>query len=253
MDAIFKALADPTRRQLLDRLRQMDGQTLSDLEATSELSRFGIMKHLGILEDAGLITTKKVGRFKHHYLNALPLQEAIDRWIDPFITKPAARAVLDLKLELERTAQMTEKPDFVMSTYIDATHDALWDALTKGDLIAKYHFICSQVEGDYVAGGTVEYKFPDGSAMLSNRIIRVDPKSLIEMSFQPHWDETATESRCVYLVEASGSQMRLTVEHYNLGPGSDGIADGWVRFLSGLKTYLETGNTIRFSMPEDAQ
>ncbi|MEO0991941.1 MAG: SRPBCC domain-containing protein [Pseudomonadota bacterium] len=194
-----------------------------------------------------------MGRFKHHYLNALPLQEAIDRWIDPFIAKPAARAVLDLKRELEGTARMTEKPDFVMSTYIDTTHDALWDALTKGDLISKYHFASSNVTGDYTSGGSVEYNFDKGGLMLTNRVIKVDPKSRIEMAFQPHWSEDAKESRAVYLVEASGGQMRLTVEHYELGPGSEGIADGWSRFLSGLKTYLETGKSVRFTDMEMAQ
>lgn len=103
MDTIFKALADSTRRELLDALRRKDGQTLTELEAASDLSRFGIMKHLKLLEEAGLVVTVKKGRFKYHYLNAVPLQEVIDRWIEPLVAKPAARAVLDLKAKLEGT------------------------------------------------------------------------------------------------------------------------------------------------------
>ena len=81
MDAIFKALNDPARRALLDSLREQDGQSLSDLEEVLAMTRFGVMKHLKVLEDANLIVTRKVGRFKYHYLNAVPLQEVIDRWI----------------------------------------------------------------------------------------------------------------------------------------------------------------------------
>ncbi|MBT8458031.1 MAG: metalloregulator ArsR/SmtB family transcription factor, partial [Alphaproteobacteria bacterium] len=88
MDAIFKALNDPARRDLLDSLRQKNGQSLSELEAQLDMTRFGVMKHLKVLEDASLIVTRKKGRFKYHYLNALPLQEVIDRWIDPFLAKP---------------------------------------------------------------------------------------------------------------------------------------------------------------------
>jgi len=106
MDAIFKALADDTRRTILDVLREKDGQTLGELEesiakAGFEMTRFGVMKHLKVLETASLVVSRKRGRFKYHYLNAVPLQEVIDRWIEPFTQKPMARATLDLKAKLE--------------------------------------------------------------------------------------------------------------------------------------------------------
>ena len=251
MDAIFKALNDPARRALLDSLRKKDGQTLTELEEQLSLSRFGVMKHLKVLEDAHLLTTRKAGRFKHHYLNPLPLQEVIDRWIDPFL-KPQAQAITRLKAHLE-SQSMTERPDFQTSTFIACSHDALWDALTQGDLIAQYHFACSTVTGDFAsAGDVVGYHFPHGPLMLSNRVIAIDPKTRIEMAFEPHWGGDETASRCVYLVEPQTSGMKLTVEHYKLPATQPGIADGWARFLSGLKTYMETGKAHRFA-PEMAQ
>ena len=106
MDAIFKALADDTRRQVLDVLRDRDGQTLSELEESLanlgvEMTRFGVMKHLKVLEAASLVISRKQGRFKYHYLNVVPLQEVIDRWIEPLTQKPLTRATLDLKAKLE--------------------------------------------------------------------------------------------------------------------------------------------------------
>ena len=110
MDAIFKALNDPARRALLDSLRQTDGQSLSDLEEQLDMSRFGVMKHLRVLEDAHLVIWRKEGRFKYHYLNALPLQEMLDRWVAPFL-RPQAQMMSDLKSRLERDTAMG-KPDW---------------------------------------------------------------------------------------------------------------------------------------------
>ncbi|MGR3433327.1 MAG: ArsR/SmtB family transcription factor [Shimia sp.] len=101
MDAIFKALSDPARRAILDALRRRDGQTTSEIETLFEMSRFGVMNHLSVLIDAGLVTAVKRGRFKHHYLNALPLQETVDRWLEPLRVAPAARGLADLKARLE--------------------------------------------------------------------------------------------------------------------------------------------------------
>ncbi len=249
MDTIFKALGDPARRTLLDALRAKDGQSLSDLEEQLDMSRFGVMKHLKVLEEAQLVTTRREGRFKYHYLNPLPLQELIDRWVNPFLgTQVAALSALKTRLEIET---MT-KPDFQMSTFINCTQDALWDALTKGDLISDYHFACSKVAGDYAAeGDRVDYHFDHGPIMLSNRVISITPKTRIEMAFEPHWGEDETVSRCVYVVEPVASGMKLTVEHFDIGEGQGGIADGWMRYLSGLKTFVETGVGHRF-FPEMA-
>ena len=244
MDTIFKALADPARRTLLDSLRTKDGQSLQDLEAQLGMTRFGVMKHLAVLEDAKLIVTRKEGRFKYHYLNALPLQQAIDRWIEPLLVKPAARAVLSLKTQLEGETAMS-KPDFVMQTFIKTSRDRLWAALEDENNVAHYHFMASHA--DRSGDKTVMY-LPDGTPLLTNILIKADPKSRMEMTFEPHWADMPP-SRVVYLIEEEGAHCSLTIEHYDLNMpvvAGEGVADGWARWASGLKTWLETGQDAHF-------
>ena len=102
-DRVFKALSDPTRRLLLDRLFERDGRTLTELESELEMSRFGVMKHLRVLEDAGLVLTRREGREKHHFLNPVPIRLIHDRWIDKY-TERRVSALLELKTELEAKA-----------------------------------------------------------------------------------------------------------------------------------------------------
>ncbi len=102
-DRVFKALADPTRRHLLDRLFEQDGRTLGQLAEGLEMTRFGVMKHLRVLEDAGLVVTRRAGREKHHFLNPVPIRELHDRWIDKY-TERRVSTLLDLKARLEETA-----------------------------------------------------------------------------------------------------------------------------------------------------
>ena len=101
MDAVFKAISDPSRRSLMDRLVEDDGQTLSELAATlPQMTRFGVMNHLQVLEDAGLVTTRKVGRSKHHYMNPVPIQEIQRRWIGKYAALTVNR-IVDIKSETE--------------------------------------------------------------------------------------------------------------------------------------------------------
>ncbi len=100
MDEVFKALADPTRRQLLDQLFERDGRSLSTLEEGLPMSRFGVMKHLKVLEEAGLVTTRRSGREKLHYLNPVPIRLIHDRWVSKY-AEPWASALSELKTELE--------------------------------------------------------------------------------------------------------------------------------------------------------
>jgi DNA-binding transcriptional ArsR family regulator len=102
-DRVFKALADATRRHLLDRLFERDGRTLSELESDLEMTRFGVMKHLRVLEEAGLVTTRRCGREKHHFLNPVPIRLIHDRWIDKY-TEHRVAAIAELKTQLEESA-----------------------------------------------------------------------------------------------------------------------------------------------------
>lgn len=248
MDAVFKALADPARRTLLDALRQKDGQSLQELTELLDMTRFGVMKHLSVLEDANLVVTHKKGRFKYHYLNAVPLQQTIDRWIEPMRAKPAARAVLDLKTTLERTNPMS-KPDFMMQTFIRCTQDALWDALTDPQSMAAYHFFCDRVEGGATEGETVRFIKPDGDVMMSQRHTKVDPKSRIETTFEPNFfGPDAPASRMAYVIEPQGDTCKLTIEHFDIPTGQEGVAEGWARLASSLKSWLETGTALKSAM-----
>lgn len=249
MDAIFKALNDPARRALLDSLRQKDGQTLSELETQLDMTRFGVMKHLGVLEDASLITTRKVGRFKHHYLNAVPLQEVIDRWIEPLLSKPVARGMIDLKnrLETEEMNAMSEietKPDFVQQTFIRTTPARLWRALTDGEMTRQYYIAQSAVEGTVAVGERLVWKAPDGTPLLSGEVLEADEPHKLSLTFEPHWGEEMKASRMSYLIEAEGEVCKLTIEHFDIPEGLEGVKEGWARIASALKTLLETGEAL---------
>lgn len=102
-DRVFKALADPTRRHLLDRLFERDGRTLTELESELDMTRFGVMKHLRLLEEAGLVVTRRAGREKLHFLNPVPIRLIHDRWIDKY-TEPRVATLAELKDELEKEA-----------------------------------------------------------------------------------------------------------------------------------------------------
>ena len=139
------------------------------------------------------------------------------------------------------------KPDFVMQTYIRCTLDALWHALTDPDEIANYHFLAQVVRKD---GATTRYEFAPGQPMILSRDIKLDPKTRIEQTFEGLWEDAGAPSRFVYLLKEEGSVCSLTLEHYDLTypvMHGEGVADGWARLLAGLKTYLETGETVRFN------
>jgi uncharacterized protein YndB with AHSA1/START domain/DNA-binding transcriptional ArsR family regulator len=250
MDAILKALSDKTRRELLDRLRERDGQTLTELEASLGMTRFGVMKHLKLLESAGLVLTRKAGRFKYHYLNAAPLQSVVDRWIEPLTRQAATRALLDLKAQIEgeNTVQDTmTKPDFMLETYIAASPERVWEALTSSEITRQYNIMGGSFQGMAAPGTHYNYLTPDGNIMLSGEIIAADPPHRLEMTFLPGWLGPDTKaSRNVYEIEADGDHSKLTILHYDIPEDYFGVREGWAKIAASLKTLLETGNAIRF-------
>lgn len=247
MDIIFKALSDPTRCALMDALSQKDGQSLSDLEGILNMSRFGVMKHLRLLEDAGLIITRKQGRFKYHYLNPLPLQDVMDRWAAPFLQRQA-RALTELKAKLEKETNM-RKPDFMMQTFIRCGQDALWAALTEADQMAAYHFACDTVQGNSGVDQATAFILPNGDAMLRQVTTAMDPKNRIAMTFEPLFmGPDAPASHMIYLIEEQGKQCKLTIEHYDMAPGQESFAEGCARLAASLKSYLESGTSLKAAM-----
>src|SRR3954463_7494042 len=134
VDEVFRALSDPTRRSLLDELFAEDGQTLSALEQRLPMTRFGVMKHLKVLEGAGLVVTRRRGREKLHFLNPVPIRLVHDRWVSQY-AEPWAATLTGLKSRLEdRTMEK------VFEIYIKTTPERLWQAITDSEMRAKYTF-----------------------------------------------------------------------------------------------------------------
>jgi uncharacterized protein YndB with AHSA1/START domain/DNA-binding transcriptional ArsR family regulator len=246
VDAVFKALSDPTRRQLLDTLRDRGGLTLTQLEEGLGMTRFGVMKHLKVLEVANLVVTRRDGRFKHHYLNALPLQEVADRWMAPY-AKPLARMVLNLKNALEEPALMADKPDFVFETYIRTTPKALWDALINPEMTQQYYY-ASRVSADLKPGGKITYVAPDGSINLDGEVIEVVPEKKLVTTFVAPWAPEGEPTRVMFEIEPLGEAVKLRLTHYDYEKAKAGIDTGWPVVIAGLKTLLETGKPLR--LPE---
>src|SRR5215831_13337658 len=152
---VFRALADPSRRLLLDSLFEDDGQTLGEMSARLPgMTRFGVMKHLRILDTAGLVTSRKVGRERLHYLNPVPIRLIHDRWIGKY-AEPWASGLADLKTRLEGEA-MDRRPHHVFQVYIRTTPEQLWQAITDPDITARW-FHQSRVESGWRPGGPVRY------------------------------------------------------------------------------------------------
>src|ERR671927_409981 len=149
MDDVFRALADPTRRSLLDELYKEDGQTLTALERRLPMTRIGVMKHLRVLEEAGLVTTRRRGREKLHFLNPVPIRLVHDRWVSKY-AEPWAAALTGLKRSLEdRTMEK------VFEIYIKTTPERLWEAITEPEMRRQYTFGV-QVNSDWTPGSRYE-------------------------------------------------------------------------------------------------
>src|SRR5262245_4637773 len=171
MEAVFKALADPHRRQILDLLFARDGQTLGELCAGFEtMTRFGVMKHLRVLEEAGLVTTRKAGREKLHYLNPVPIRLIHDRWISKYAA-PWVEALGDLKSALE--GMTMDQPRHVFEVYIRTTPEQLWTAITSPEFTRRY-FYATAVESEWQPGSPFRYRQDDGAIALSGEVLEVE-------------------------------------------------------------------------------
>jgi uncharacterized protein YndB with AHSA1/START domain len=241
VDAVFKALADPTRRDLLDELFERDGQTLGELEARRPMTRFGVMKHLRVLEEAGLVVTRRNGREKLHFLNPVPIRLIHDRWVSKYAA-PWAAALTALKRELEDP--MTR----VFEIYIKTTPERLWAALTTSELRQKYWFGLG-VDSTWAPGSRYETRHPRAPGpIMDGENLEVDPPRRLVQTFRAYWSDEAKAagtSRLTWEIEPVGDSCRLTLIHDELPEDvKPELYRGWPMILSGLKTLLETGESL---------
>jgi uncharacterized protein YndB with AHSA1/START domain len=241
VDDVFKALADPTRRALLDELFREDGQTLGALEERFAMTRFGVMKHLKQLEEAGLVVSKRRGREKHHFLNPVPIRLVHDRWVSKY-AEPWAAGLSGLKHRLESSMEK------VFEIYIRTTPERLWEAITDPEIRSKYNFGAG-VTSDWTVGSPLKMGSPHTDGLLGDgEVLEVDrPRRLVHTMVALWSDEVKSEgaSRVTWEIEPVEDSCRLTVTHDQLREGANSqIFGGWPMILSGLKTWLETGELL---------
>jgi uncharacterized protein YndB with AHSA1/START domain/DNA-binding transcriptional ArsR family regulator len=263
IDDVFRALADPGRRQLLDSLNTRGGQTLRELCADMDMARQSVSKHLAVLEAAQLVTTVWRGREKLHYLNPAPINEISERWIDQY-DRDRVRALSDLKRALEDHPM--DKPSFVYTTYIHTTPERLWQALTEPAFTERYWGIA--FDSDWNPGSTMTLR-QWGLAIADPEqvVLEAEPYRRLAYTwhtFSPEWQEQAAErvgfpkaflervaaeprSKVAFEIDDLGEFVKLTVIHDGFEPGSkvlETVSQGWPHILANLKTLLETGATL---------
>jgi uncharacterized protein YndB with AHSA1/START domain/DNA-binding transcriptional ArsR family regulator len=267
LDEIFRALADPSRRRLLDSLNERNGQTLRELCSELEMARQSVSKHLAILEAANLVTTVRRGREKLHHLNAAPINEISERWITRY-EQSRVHALADLKRALEEDTTV-DKPSFVYTTYIRTTPERLWQALTDRAFTERYWG--ATFETDWKAGSEMSWKHfgltiadPEQVVLESEPYRRLaytwhslTPELMEALDLRGEARERISaeaRSKVTFELEPVGDLVRLTVVHDGFDPDSlvvSMVGEGWPQVLSSLKTLLETGETLP-AFPEPA-
>ena len=246
-DAVFKALADPTRRALLDRLRDRNGQTLGELSGPLEMARQSATQHLAVLEAANLITVVRRGREKLHYLNPVPLWSIQERWISKF-ERPRLRTLSAIKRRAEAEEDtMADRPSYLYVTYIESSPERVWAALTDPDLTAEY-WGHSNVS-DWQAGSPWEHRRVDGSGIadVTGTVLESLPPRRLTMTFDAPGEAPAGgPSKVTFDIEPYHEIVRLTITHENLADGDalDAISAGWPAVCANLKSLLETGHVL---------
>jgi DNA-binding transcriptional ArsR family regulator/uncharacterized protein YndB with AHSA1/START domain len=259
MDEVFRALADPSRRQLLDRLKARGGQNLRELCVGLDMARQSVSKHLAVLEAANLVVTLRHGREKLHYLNAAPINDIADRWINRY-DQERVQALSDLKRALEDTPM--PKPAFAYTTYINTTPERLWQGLTDEAFTQRYWGLT--LRSDWNVGSTITWDHHGVTIADPEQVVLVyEPYRRLSYSwhsFTPAWAEVSGfdeesrakvanehRSKVTFDLEAIGPMVKLTVVHDDFDAGGTVaamVSEGWPRVLSDLKTLLETGETL---------
>jgi uncharacterized protein YndB with AHSA1/START domain len=245
VEEVFRALADPSRRELLDRLFAEDGQTLTALARGIDMTRFGVMKHLAVLEEAGLVATRRAGREKFHYLNPVPIRMVYERWVSRF-AEPWTGAMTGLKRTLE--GEM-EKPKHVYEVYIRATPERVWQGLTDPELTRRY-FHGVRVDSTLRVGEPFIQWMEDGRKAVDGLVLECDPPRRLSVQWHFEYDPELADdppSRVTFEVEPLGETTRLRVVHdgFETETGTyRRISQGWAPLLNSLKSLLETGEPL---------
>jgi uncharacterized protein YndB with AHSA1/START domain/DNA-binding transcriptional ArsR family regulator len=269
MDDVFRALADPSRRLLLDRLRRRNGQTLRELGEGLEMSRQAVSKHLAQLEAAGLVGAVRQGREKLHYLNPVPIQQIGDRWIGKY-ERGRVAALTHLKTSLEGATM--SKPEFVYTIYIQTTAEKLWEALTTDEFTDQYHGGYGP-SSDYRVGSPVRWRIEKGGEPqdMGQRVLEAVPgkrlvytwhtlqpvhKEMLGLSDEEFAEAAKERSKATFDIEPAGEPgmgVKLTITHDAFdSPDSkmlEGVTQGWMMILSSLKTLLESGRAMGAGQP----
>ncbi|NUR05986.1 MAG: metalloregulator ArsR/SmtB family transcription factor [Nocardioidaceae bacterium] len=250
---VFKALADPGRRRLLDMLHERAGLTLGELCDGLDMRRQSVSQHLELLEAADLVTSVRDGRRKLHYLNPVPLHQIQTRWIWKFEeTYLAALDTIKNRAEasaMSETVNTGEVPDYVYTTYIRATAEEVWHALTDPDVTARF-WGHSQVS-DWRVGSRVEHVRVDGSGIAdaAGTVLEVDPPRRLSFGFGDPGDAadpTAEQSVVTFEIEPYRDIVRLTLTQSRFRSSADRetAGEGWPTVFANLKTLLETGDVL---------
>lgn len=252
-DAVFRALADPSRRRILDLLKAKPGLTVGELGEHFDFSRFAVMKHLRILERNGLVVPRREGKAKRLYLNAVPIQTIYDRWISQYSALWASQ-LTSLKYELEGEDRPMPAAvahlQHVHVVHIRTTPEKLWAALTRPEFTRQYYY-GTDVVTDWRVGSKLQYlRSRDGKteAVLTGEVLEfTPPRRLVHtFSFPSTGDEP---TKVTYELEPVGEMVKLTMTHEGFAGETKTyqmITTGWTPLFDGLKSLLETGKALEF-------
>jgi uncharacterized protein YndB with AHSA1/START domain len=246
-DKVFRALADPNRRRILDLVKANPGITVSTLSDAFDFTRYAVMKHLKVLEAAEVIVPRRNGKTKELYLNAIPIQSIYDRWISQYSARWASQ-LTSLKYQLEQEELPMAKHQQLYVLYIRTSVDKLWQALTDPQLTLQY-FHNTEIVSDFEVGSSVDYmvKGEDGEkkSAVSGKVLSIEPNKQLVYTFKFSGNDDPP-STVTYDLEPHGDVTKLTVMH-DFEEENDtfkGTSQGWPSILSALKTLLETGEPL---------
>lgn len=242
LEAVLHGLGDANRRRILDILSSNPGLNVSELSEHFEVTRYAVMKHLNVLEEAELVVSEKKGRSRHLYFNAMPLQVIYERWMSEFSSLVGGRLS-----RLERHLDDESPPEHTFESYIRTTPARLWEALIEPDKTRAYYF-GTAVDSTFEPGGPIAYVGRE-STVIEGEVLEAEPPSRLVHTFRfGAFDDP--ESRVTYDIEpVNDDVVRVTLTHDELVADSRTyreVGQGWPRLIAGLKSLLETGRALAF-------